>query len=162
MPARRRRSSTRRTGGRTRERKTPSVAPPAGGMYAFTIDASTGRLVTVESLDAGGTRRKVSQQQRQSLAREGRARVEEVLVEAFEAGIDCVLGDADEPTNGAESERDAQLRRDLAAPLMQQSPAGRLLKREVLDRAILGALLQHSADSATPLSRPTASSEVNQ
>lgn len=152
MPARPRQNSPKRNEGRAKEQKSASAGPPAGGLFSFTIDASTGQLVTVESLDAAGTRRKVSKRQAKTLAREGRARVEEVLVEAFEAGIDCVLGDADEPLENSERERDAELRRELAAPLMQQSPAGRLLKREALDRAVLGALLQHSADVATPAS----------
>lgn len=154
MPARSRTNSKKRNASRPKE-KSASTASTTGSLIAFTINASTGQVVTVESLDAAGTRRKVSQRQRETLAREGRARVEEVLVEAFEAGIDCVLGDADDPAESAERERDAELRRDLVAPLMQQSPAGRLLKREVLGRAVVGALLQKSADSAGASTRST-------
>jgi hypothetical protein len=149
MPSRARKDSTKGSARAKKGRKATGTEQPAGNnLFSFTIDASTGQLVTVESLDAAGTRKKVSDRQKKTIAREGRAKFEEVLVEAFEAGIDCVLGDGDEALENSERERDAELRHDLVAPLMQSSPAKRLLKREVLDRAILGTLIQHSISPA--------------
>ena len=145
MPARPRRNSSPKANAsaRTRkERKTASTTPSGGNLFSFTLDATTGEVVRVETLDAEGTRRKVPERQRKTLARKGRERVEEVLVEAFEAGIDCVLGDSSEPSETD----DAELRHDLVAPLLKRSSASRLLKPESLNRAILGTLMQHSAN----------------
>src|SRR5687767_10985885 len=120
MPARPRRNSSQKTNASARTRKqgkTPSTTPSSGNLFSFTLDATTGEVVKVETLNAEGTRRKVPERQRKTLARKGRERVEEVLVEAFEAGIDCVLGDSSEPS---ETDRDAELRHDLVAPLIKR------------------------------------------
>jgi hypothetical protein len=119
----------------------------------FTVDATTGNVVTVETLDASGARHPVSVRQQKTLAREGRERLESVLEEAFEAGIDCVLGDSDQP-EAVEGELDAKLRHDLIAPLLQGSPAGRRLKRESLQRVRLGTLIQSSIDPSGLVPRP--------
>jgi hypothetical protein len=124
-----------------------------GPLFSFTLDANTGEVVRVETLDAAGSRRKVPDRQRETLARKGRERLQAALEEAFEAGIDCVLG-GDEPPDTAESERDAAFRHVLVAPLMKRSPASRLLKRDVLDRAILGTLMQHSVNSTSTIHAP--------
>ena len=116
-------------------------------VLTFTVDATTGNVLTVESLDASGARRRVSIREQKTLARAGRERLESVLEEAFEAGIDCVLGDGDQRET-AESELDAKLRHDLIAPLIESSPAGRRLKRELLQRARLGPLIQSSIHHA--------------
>jgi len=145
MPARPRRNSSQKANASARarkDRKTASTTPSGGSLFSFTLDATTGEVVKVETLNAEGTRRKVPERQRKTLARKGRERVEEVLVEAFEAGIDCVLGDSSEPS---ETDRDAELRHDLVAPLIKRSSASRLLKPESLNLAILGTLMQHSA-----------------
>jgi hypothetical protein len=127
-----------------KQRKVAGVGQSRRKLFSFTVDTQTGQVVTVEALDAAGTRRKVSDRQRKTLAREGRERLESVVEEAFEAGIDCVLGDSDEKLETPDRERDAQLRHDLVAPLIQHSPVGRRLKREVLERAVLGTMLQNS------------------
>ena len=153
MPARPRRNSSQKSNASSRPRKqgkTPDTTPAGGNLFSFTLDATTGEVVKVETLNAEGTRRKVPERQRKTLARKGRERVEEVLVEAFEAGIDCVLGDSSEPS---ETERDAELRHDLVAPLIKRSSASRLLKPESLNRAILGTLMQHSVSPATETPR---------
>src|SRR5262245_3659381 len=98
MPERRRHRWKRITKARTpKQRRAPGTEKPAGNLLAFTVDATTGNVVSVESLDASGARRRVSVRQQKSLAREGRERLESVLEEAFEAGIDCVLGVSDPP-----------------------------------------------------------------
>ena len=125
-----------------KEQKMSEVDQSGGKFFTFTIDARTGQVVKFETLDATGVRYELSDEERASLAREGSERLEEALEEAFEAGIDCVLGE-----NGhdeRESEQDAQLRHLLLTPLIKDSPAKRLLQREVLGRAILATLIQHS------------------
>ena len=153
MPARPRRNSSPKTNASARkakERKTASTTPSGGNLFSFTLDATTGEVVKVETLNAEGARRKMPESRRKTLARQGRERFEEVLVEAFEAGIDCVLGDSAEPS---ETDRDAELRHDLVAPLIKRSAASRLLKPESLNRAILGTLMQHAINPAdTPRS----------
>lgn len=128
-------------------REAASSTTSAQNLFAFTVDATTGQVVTVEALGAGGTRRKVSDRQRKTLERVGRERLESVVEEAFEAGIDCVLGDSEEPLEVVD-ERDAELRHALVAPLLQRSSVGRRLKSEVLGRAVLGSLIQNSIDPA--------------
>ena len=124
----------------------------ADEFYSFTIDPTTARVVKVETLDANGARHEVSDQEKASLTREGSAPLEEALEEAFAAGIDCILGDEEEPDEAEASAGDAELRHVLVAPLIQQSPANRFLQREVLDRVIFETLIQHSMkpSRATP------------
>jgi hypothetical protein len=151
MPGRRRHNGWKRISkaATPKQELEPGAEVAAGNLLAFTVDATTGNIISVETLDASGERHKLSIRQQRSFAREGRERLESVLEEAFEAGIDCVLGDSDQP-EAAESEVDAKLRHDLIAPLIQGSPAGRRLKREFLQRAVLGTLIQSSIDSGPP------------
>jgi hypothetical protein len=115
-----------------------------GRLLAFTIDANTAQIVKLESLDAGGGRHELSDEEKTSLVHPGgEGRLEEVLERAFEAGIDCVLGGSDADSS-KESEEEAKLRHLLLTPLIERSPAKRLLQREVLNRAMLETLIQHS------------------
>ena len=157
MPERRRQNGLKKNPARRKSRAraatTAAAAPSARSLFSFTVDTSTGQVVTVEALDAGGARRKVSESRMKVLAREGRQRLESVVEEAFEAGIDCVLGDSSDKLEGGEREDDAQLRHDLIAPLIQNSSAGRRLNRVVLQRAVLGSLIH---TSMPPACQPTA------
>ena len=131
---------------------TDETQQSADEFYSFTIDRTTARVVKVEALDANGARHEVSDQEKANLVRGTSAPIEEALEEAFAAGIDCILGDEPEPDETAASAQDVELRHVLVAPLIQQSPANRLMKREVLDRVIFDTLLQHSIkpSPATP------------
>jgi hypothetical protein len=120
--------------------------------FAFTIDANTAQIVKAESLDASGASHELSEDEKESLAKAAsNDRLEEVLEQAFEAGIACVLGgefaeDLAED-KAKESEEDAELRRLLLKPLIEHSAAKDLMKREVLNRAILETLIEHSMKS---------------
>ena len=152
-PARSRKSTAAKRKPRPREGKmTDETQQSADEFYSFTIDRTTARVVKVEALDANGARHEVSDQEKASLARAGSAPLERAFEEAFAAGIDCILGDEAPPDETEESAQDAELRHVLVAPLIQQSPAKRLMQREVLDRVIFDTLLQHSIKSspATP------------
>lgn len=123
------------------------VDQSAGKLLAFTIDANTAQIVKLESLDASGGRHELSDEEKTSLVHTGgEGRLEEVLERAFEAGIDCVLGGG-EADSSKESEQEAKLRHLLLTPLIEHSPAKRLLQREVLNRAMLETLIQHSMKS---------------
>jgi hypothetical protein len=136
------------------------VDQSGGKLFTFTLDASTGRVVKFETLDATGVRHELSDEEKASLVQEGSERLEEALEEAFEAGIDCVLGENGHDET-EESDQDAQLRHLLLTPLIKDSPAKRLLQREVLGRAILGTLIQHSVKppSAASADSPAAGLE---
>lgn len=148
MPEPRRHSRWKRvskTATPKQQSKAPGTEASAPNLLTFTVDTTTGNVVTVETLNASGARRRVPVRQQRTLARAGREQLESVLEEAFEAGIDCVLGDGDQP-EAPEGALDAKLRHDLIAPLIQGSPAGRRLKRELLQRARIGTLIQNSID----------------
>ncbi len=154
MPSRRRSNSPKQNASaRTRESaktQTTGHEQTEGSFFSFTLDAETGKVVKVEKLDAAGKRRKVPDRQVKTLVAKEKAKYEEALEEAFEAGIDCVLGGDDSQPGTEESEQDAELRHVLVAPLIEHSPASRLLKRQALDRAILGSLIQQSTNPAVP------------
>jgi hypothetical protein len=125
------------------------MSDTAGNLVSFTLDPATGQVVKVETLDSNGGRREVSDQEKASLAQQGRERLEEVLEEAFEAGIDCVLGGGEDQSENDQSTQDAEIRHVLVAPLIQRSPVNRLWRREVLGRAIVGTLIQQSIQTGS-------------
>lgn len=165
-PGRHRIPNRRKSSRKATEMTEPTEVDPAGGvsesaannpsaaqLLTFTIDAKTGQIVKFESLDESGVRHEVSDEEKANLARAGVGdKLEEIVEQAFEAGIACVLGGGDKAQT-QESEEDAELRHLLLLPLIEHSMARRLMQGEVLNRAILGTLIQHSmkagADSAT-------------
>jgi hypothetical protein len=125
------------------------ITPAAGKLFAFTIDASTAQIVKLETLDASGARRELSEEEKASLAQAGaEAGLEEFVEEAFEAGIACVLGEDERQHATAEPAEEAELRHLLLTPLIEHSPVKRLMQREALNRAILGTLLQRAVKNA--------------
>lgn len=123
---------------------------------AFTIDANTAQIVKLESLDASGASHELSEDEKASLATAvSKDRLEEVLEQAFEAGIACALGEGfarDDAEGSAddeakESEEDAELAHLLLKPLIEHSTAMGLMKPEVLNRAILETLIERSIHS---------------
>jgi hypothetical protein len=127
-----------------------------GKFFTFTIDANTAQVVKCETVDASGASHEISDEEIASLAQQGSQKLEEALEEAFEAGIDCILGGEDGRGDTEESERDAELRRLLLKPLIEHSPAKRLLQREAVNRILLETLIQRSTKPATPASGPVA------
>jgi hypothetical protein len=119
----------------------------ANKFFTFTIDAATGQIVKFETFDASGVRHELSEQEKASLAKAGSEGLEEAFKEAFEAGIDCVLGDEEETDQTEQSKEEIALRRMLLSPLIKHSRAKHLLQREILSRAILGTLISHSVKS---------------
>ena len=120
-------------------------------LFSFTIDANTAQIVKLESLDATGNRHELSQEEMASLVKEARDdRLEKVVEQAFEAGIACVLDTDAEQDDTQESADDAELRHILLAPLIERSAAKHLMEREVLNRAILDTLIEHSMKAPEP------------
>jgi hypothetical protein len=112
----------------------------------ITIDPDSAEVIRVEGLDDAGTRHDLSDEEKSTLMAEVRrdGRLEEVLEHAFEAGIACVLGDAEEDEANAESPAEEELRHLLLAPLMKRSVMRRLTERAALNRAVLGTLIERS------------------
>ncbi len=98
----------------------PSSAGPGPGLFALTIDASTGQITGLEKVDSAGGRRQLSEQEKASLqARKSSWNTLEAIVEqAFEAGIACALGSDD----AQESEDDAEVRRILPDAVDRTKP----------------------------------------
>jgi hypothetical protein len=120
-------------------------------LFTFTIDADTAQVVKFETVDASGASHEVSDEERASLGQAGSQKLEQALEEAFEAGIDCVLGEEDGQSETEESEKDAQLRHVLLKPLIERSAAKRLLQREAINRVLLETLIQRSTKPAPPV-----------
>jgi hypothetical protein len=133
-----------------KEEKTTEGGEPAGKLFTFTIDASTAQVVRLETEDASGERHELSDEEKANLAQAGGLDDLERFVErAFEAGIDCVLGGDEREERADEPAEEAELRHMLLTPLIEHSPARRLMQREVLSRAILGTLIQHAMKAPT-------------
>jgi hypothetical protein len=118
--------------------------------FAITFEASTGTVIGCESVDTAGRRHKLSKSEKIDLGRDSTGPSLEALLEnAFEAGIACVLGD-DKETSPTEHETkdDEILRRILLKPLIEESSAAPLIRKEVLRQAIVQTLIEDVIKSA--------------
>jgi hypothetical protein len=132
-----------------------SPSSPNAGLITAIIEAATGRIIEVRSVDDAGAPSELSTLSSQG----GDATLEDLFEQAFEAGIASVLGDDDEAgAEAGESEEDAALRHQILRPMIEKSAARRLLQKEVLGRAIVGTLIQRAGaggpEAAAP-SRPS-------
>jgi len=128
----------------------PKSSPPTSqpsqnaDLLSITVNAKTGQIVKVESIDDAGIRRDLSDEMKADLAKErGKDTLEELLERAFEAGIACVLGGATAEDNGLDEE-EARLRQLLLRPLIRRSAAERLMQPDVLARAILETMIRNT------------------
>lgn len=115
-----------------------------------TVDAETAKVVRVEGLDAAGAPHELSDEEKASFVTRENGRLEELVEQAFEAGIACVLEGDTEPDTTKESAMEAELRHLLLTPLIEHSAARHLFERTVVERALLGTLLEHSMRTAPP------------
>jgi hypothetical protein len=117
-------------------------------LLTFTIQARTGQIVKIESVDSTGAHHELSDEEKTNLAKEkSKATLEDIVEQAFEAGIVCVLGDADDEDDPQESAKDADLRRLLLRPLIEDGAAKRLMQRDILSRAMLATLIRNATSS---------------
>ena len=97
-------------------------------------------------MDGAGARHDLSDEQRARLAGSpAKATLEGVIEQAFQAGIDCVLGAEAGGGEAAESKEDAELSHLLLRSLIERSGAKRLLRRDLLHRAIVATLIEQAA-----------------
>jgi len=114
---------------------------------AFTLDTSSGEVLKLESVDSAGHRSELSAKEKADLAKEScELDLKAVIEQAFEAGIASVLGEEDK--NESETKEDADLRRILLKPLIEASSAAKLMRREVLRRAIVQTLIQNTISAS--------------
>jgi len=120
-------------------------------LLTITIHAKTGQIVKIERVGGPDAPHELSTEEKASLAKEsGRATLEAIVEQAFEAGIASVLGDGsdeEDSEDSIESKKDANLRHLLLRPLIENSSAKRLIRRDVLGRAILKTLIDHDSGS---------------
>jgi hypothetical protein len=134
-------------GRRSKAASSAADEPVSADLVAFTIDAASARIVSIEHVDDTGVRREFSEDDRTRLAKmEGGATLEGLVEKVFEAGIDCVLGAEAEAAESDESADDDQLSGLLLRSLISHSPAQRFLQGEVLNRAVIGTLIRQAAE----------------
>ena len=121
-----------------------SEPPLHPDLLTVTIDANTGQIIKIEGANGNRAQHELSDAEKASLAKKmGRATLEAIIEEAFEAGVACGLGEGADEDEPVESEKDANLRHLLLRPLIENSAAKRLMRRDVLSRAILKTLIGH-------------------
>jgi hypothetical protein len=152
----RRPSKSRKT---SLERSRPMPDPQTssnGGLITATIEAATGKIIDVRSIDDAGKSSELTTDRRARLSEQiGEASLEDLFEEAFEAGIACVLGDGAEDAEPGESEDDVALRRQILRPMIENSAARRLLQKDVLGRAIIGTLIRKAAAGNADITAPS-------
>jgi hypothetical protein len=118
---------------------------PNPGLVAVTVDLASGRIVRVEGVDAAGERHELTDAERAGLAdAAAKASVRRLVERAFEAGIDCALGEDGDADEGEESAEDAELSSVLLRSLIDDSGAGRLMEPDALRAAIVGTLIEQA------------------
>jgi hypothetical protein len=120
-----------------------------------TLKVSDGSIVKIEAADAGGARHDLTATEAATLLGGlSNGTMVDLVHEAFEAGIACVLDDmnggaaADEASG--ESREQTILHDELLDALIEQSPAKRLLRREVLNSALLGTIMSQASGARPP------------
>jgi hypothetical protein len=127
---------------------TSEPGPDNSDLLTVTLHAKTGQIVKIERANGPRAHHELSEKEKADLAKvSGKATLEAIVEQAFEAGIAYVLGDEGDEDDPMESEKDANLRHLLLRPLIENSAAKRLIRRDVLSRAILKTLIDHSTGS---------------
>jgi hypothetical protein len=131
----------------------PLAATPE--RVAFTMDVGAGSIIKLESVDAAGQRRELSNTEREELAMRVRGPgVVGLLERAFEAGIACLL-DADQSKDDEqETDDEASFRRILLKELMGESSPMHVMRPEILRLAIVQSLIQDVSSSGELESKP--------
>ena len=133
-------------------RPNPGPATPQPNLFSLTISADSGEIVKIEKVEGTGTRRDLRDDDKAELTAKAAPTLDALIERAFEAGIACVLGVEAGDAEAEESDEEADLRRALLMPLMENTWAKDSLKREVLGKAILASAIAQiaAARTATP------------
>lgn len=132
-----------------RKKTASSVSETLSKLLSISVDTGTGQVVGIESLDTAGARRALTDAERASLSElKPEATLRDIVEQAFEAGVHCVLGQQGEEEDAEESEEDAVLSRMLLRSMIAESAAKRLMQFETLSPAIVGTLIERAAREA--------------
>ena len=142
-------SSKGPTAERVEARSNPGLGTSQPNLFALTISADTGEIVKIEKVEGAGTRRDLRDDDTVGLSAKAAVTLDALIERAFEAGIACVLGVRALHAEAEESDEEADLRRALLMPLMENTWAMDSLKREVLGKAILGSAIAQIAAART-------------
>jgi|SRR6185369_15406365 len=110
---------------------------PEQEQLVVTINALTGKILSVEKLDKAGKRQEVDEEEWTTLVGDEAEDIEVALEEAFEAGIAAVLGEKVEDDE-AEDDEERTLRRFLIGRLLHR----RSVQRRILQRVLATRLLR--------------------
>jgi hypothetical protein len=118
-----------------------------------TLKVSDGSILKVEAVDSGGARHDLTAADAATfLGDRSTGTVAGLVHQAFEAGIACILdelnGESGADDASDENGDDALLHEELLGALIEQSPARRLLRREVLNGALLGTIFSEASGAA--------------
>ena len=129
----------------TKKPRSEAPAKPPGGIYSFTVNTADGKILTVERVDPTGQRHPLTADDKRQLATgEPVMPLRHLVEQAFEAGIECVLGEGP-AKHDAESKEDGELSGILIQTLIEGGKAKELVKNERLHRAALATLIVHAA-----------------
>jgi hypothetical protein len=132
----------------------PGLGTPQANLFALTISADTGEIVKIEKVEGTHSRRELRDEDTAGLSASAGPTLDALIERAFEAGIACMLGVRARHTEANESDEEADLRRALLMPLIEDTWAKDSLKREVLGKAILAsAIAQVAAARAATLEK---------
>src|SRR6516165_600712 len=115
-------AATNNAQGKSRARDKKGSEPKSSladqDLLNVTIHAKTGQIVKIERVNGPRAHHELTAEEKASLANEaGRASLEAIIEQAFEAGIASVLGDdGGDEDDLMESEKDANLRHLLLRP----------------------------------------------
>jgi hypothetical protein len=127
----------------------PSSRTSQPNLFALTISADTGEVVKIEKVEGTGARRDLQDDDQVMLALKDAPALDALIERAFEAGIACVLGAQDEREDAEETDEEADLRRALLMPLIDNTLAKGLLEQGVLGKAILASAIAQVARTAS-------------
>lgn len=118
---------------------------PPRAVYSFTVDTGSCRILTVERVESDGSRHALSAEDKAKLAQSPPAIAVRTLVEqAFEAGIDYVLGSEGGPQT-IESKEEGELSDLVLQTLIEGSKARDLVRSDTVERSVISTLILHAA-----------------
>ena len=113
------------------------------------VTINSGRIVKVEKVDKSGKRQELAEEDLTKLAGEDELEeIESSLEEAFEAGVAVALGEEYDVDEAYEDEEERSVRRLLLGGLLR-----RKVRRRILQRMVVGRLLQGVSSKAAASSR---------
>lgn len=130
-----------------------SAEKPSPELYTLTVDTANWRIVSVEGIGPSGERRTLTSEEKARLAKkQPQVPLRHIVEQAFEAGIEFVLGEPADPKT-PEAKEDTELSGLVLQTLIEGSKAKELVKKDQLDGTVVGTLIAHAVASTGPTGR---------